>query len=63
MNLIAVAKNERLDRIVWDRRRRNWLEAHLRGGAKDLPAGYMFAEHEVGDDEVIELFADDLQDF
>ena len=63
MNLIAVPKNEAVDRIVWDRRRRNWLEAHLVGGARDLPAGYLFTDHEVGDGEVMRLFADDLQDF
>ncbi|CAK0858746.1 unnamed protein product, partial [Prorocentrum cordatum] len=63
MNLLAVAKNEPVDRIVGDRRRRNWLEAHLSGGARDLPARYHFVDHELEDSEVAEIFADDLRDF
>ena len=40
MNPIAVYKNESIDRTVWDRRRRNHVEYHIRGAAATLLAGY-----------------------
>lgn len=63
VNLLAVYKNPQLDRTVWDRRRRNWREAHLRDPAADLPAGYEFAEFELGPSESAYVFCDDLADF
>ena len=63
VNLLAVYKSAQLDRTVWDRRRRNWREAHLRGAAAELPAGYDFAEFELGPAEAAYVFSDDLADF
>ena len=63
MSLIAVYKSEARDRTVWDRRRRNWKEVHLRGGARDLPGGYNLAEFELLPGQNALLFGDDLRDF
>ena len=62
MNVLAVYKSETVDRTVWDRRRRNCREAHLKGAASDLPGGYELCELEVPVGEKAFVFADDIAD-
>ena len=62
MNVIAVYKSVEVDRIVWDRRRRNVKEAHLKGAACDLPGGYELSEIEVPPGLKAHVFADDIAD-
>ena len=62
MNVLAVYKSETVDRTVWDRRRRNCSEAHLKGAASDLPGGYELCEIEVPDGQRAYVFADDIAD-
>ena len=62
MNVLAVYKSETVDRTVWDRRRRNCREAHLKGAASDLPGGYELCEIEVPDGQRAYVFADDIAD-
>ena len=62
MNLIAVYKNEAIDRTVWDRRRRNHIEYHIRGAAASLPAGYELCEIEVTPGTKAFLYVDDVAD-
>ena len=62
MNVLAVYKSETVDRTVWDRRRRNCREAHLKGAASDLPGGYELCELEVPLGHQAYVFADDIAD-
>ena len=62
MSLIAVFKNAEIDRTVWDRRRRNNLEFHIRGAAACLPAGYELTELCVGPGMQAYLYTDDIAD-
>ena len=62
MNVLAVYKSDTVDRTVWDRRRRNCREAHLKGAAGDLPGGYELCEIEVPEGHRAYVFADDIAD-
>ena len=62
MNVIAVYKSVEVVGTVWDRRRRNAKEAHLKGAACDLPGGYELCEVKVPPGLKAHVFADDTAD-
>ena len=62
MNLISVYKSPTVDRTVWDRRRRNYLEQHLKGAASDMPAGYDLTDIEVPNGHYAHSFCDDVSE-
>ena len=62
MHLISPYKSPTVDRTVWDRRRRNYLEEHLKGAASDMPAGYDLTDIEVPDGHYAHMFCDDVSE-
>lgn len=40
MNALAIYKSKTVHRTVWDRRKKNCREAHLKGAVADLPGYY-----------------------
>ena len=62
MNVVTVYKSVEVDRTVWDRRRRNVKEFHLKGAACDLPGGYELCIVEVPPGLKAHVFADDIAD-
>ena len=62
MNVMSVYKDKDWDRTVWDRRRRNFRETHLKGAGSSMPGGYELCELEVPAGQFAHLFVDDLAD-
>ena len=62
MNVMSVYKDKDCDRTVWDRRRRNFRESHLKGAGSSMPGGYELCELEVPTGQFAHLFVDDLAD-
>ena len=62
MNVIAVYKSVEVDRTVWDRRRRNVKEAHLKGAACEWPGGYELCEVKVPPGLKAHVCFDDIAD-